>query len=246
MTAKTAPLNTYFEDMERANWPESLWYAVKDYFASHGIDMICYQHIPPAGAADEGKRRIYAEGYPEGLIAKYIREKKYRVDPVSNYALNAAKPFRWSEIRELTSLSKAQVEFLEEARANGLTDGLAVQVFGPAGRNGYFGLGFGPRTAEIGDEQVREMQWVCQSAHMKYCDMVKASLPSAPHLTERELEILAWVSRGKSNSVIADIMGISTHTVDAYLRRAFLKLGTTDRITAAIRALGAGLISTAA
>jgi DNA-binding CsgD family transcriptional regulator len=51
------------------------------------------------------------------------------------------------------------------------------------------------------------------------------------------------VARGKSNSDIATIMGVSAHTVDAYLRRVFLKLGTTDRVTAAIRGAGSGLIT---
>ena len=39
------------------------------------------------------------------------------------------------------------------------------------------------------------------------------------------------------------IMGVSAHTVDAYLRRIFLKLGTTDRVTAAIRGVGSGIIT---
>lgn len=59
-------------------------------------------------------------------------------------------------------------------------------------------------------------------------------------LSPREREVLCWVSRGKSNSVIADILGISQHTVDTHIRRIFRKLGTTDRTTASIRAMETG------
>ena len=64
----------------------------------------------------------------------------------------------------------------------------------------------------------------------------------AAHVRARETEILAWVARGKSNPLIAEILGISSHTVDAHLRRIYLKLGVFDRISAAVRGIGIGLI----
>jgi DNA-binding CsgD family transcriptional regulator len=51
------------------------------------------------------------------------------------------------------------------------------------------------------------------------------------------------VARGKTNGSIGDILGISAHTVDAHLRRIYLKLGVADRISAALKGLGFGLIS---
>ncbi len=47
--------------------------------------------------------------------------------------------------------------------------------------------------------------------------------------------MLGWVARGKSNALIGDILGISGATVDAHLRRIYLKLGVFDRISAAVR-----------
>lgn len=61
-------------------------------------------------------------------------------------------------------------------------------------------------------------------------------------LTPRERDILAWVARGKSNSVIGDVLGISPHTVDTHLRRIYAKLGVSDRISAALAGVGIGLI----
>ena len=68
------------------------------------------------------------------------------------------------------------------------------------------------------------------------------ALGPLPKLSPRETEILAWVARGTSNPLIAEILGIASSTVDAHLRRIYLKLGVFDRIRAAVRGIGIGLI----
>lgn len=73
--------------------------------------------------------------------------------------------------------------------------------------------------------------------------IAQAQNRTAP-LTNREKEILTWVSRGKSNSVIAEILGLSMHTVTGYVRNIYLKTQTNDRTSAAIYALSNGLLHT--
>ncbi|RZV42686.1 MAG: DNA-binding response regulator, partial [Acidimicrobiales bacterium] len=48
--------------------------------------------------------------------------------------------------------------------------------------------------------------------------------------------------RGKSNSSIADIIGISPHTVNGYLRSVYLKTGVSDRTSAALVGVRTALI----
>ncbi len=56
-------------------------------------------------------------------------------------------------------------------------------------------------------------------------------------LTQRESEVLLWVSRGKSNKDVGEILGLSPRTVNKHLEQVFAKLGVENRASAAIRAV---------
>jgi DNA-binding NarL/FixJ family response regulator len=61
-------------------------------------------------------------------------------------------------------------------------------------------------------------------------------------LTERELQVLTWVARGKSSSDIATILGISERTVNFHLDNAMRKAGVATRVQAAVKCALLGLI----
>jgi DNA-binding response OmpR family regulator/DNA-binding CsgD family transcriptional regulator len=56
-------------------------------------------------------------------------------------------------------------------------------------------------------------------------------------LTTREAEVLLWISRGKSNREIGEILSISPRTVNKHLEQIFVKLGVENRAAAAARAV---------
>ncbi len=62
-------------------------------------------------------------------------------------------------------------------------------------------------------------------------------------LTERELDVLRAVARGKSNKEIGEALGISTNTVQVHLRNIFGKLGVGDRTEAVAYAIRQGWIA---
>lgn len=213
------------------------------YFKTLDVPMMSYHHLPPIGAPDQGALLLETEGFPPELLQRYIRDKLFLIDPIPIYAQKTTVPFRWSEIGKLTNLRPEQKALMREFFNAGFGDGYAVQVFGPGGRNGVFGFGWGKMNRSFKKSILNELRWVCQAIHLRFCQRLEQKIPEAIGLSNREREVLEWVARGKSNSDIATIMGVSAHTVDAYLRRIFLKLGTTDRVTAAIRGVGSGIIT---
>jgi DNA-binding CsgD family transcriptional regulator len=51
-------------------------------------------------------------------------------------------------------------------------------------------------------------------------------------LTRREGEVLSWLSKGKTNRDIAQILGLSPRTVDKHLEQIYAKLGVENRTAA--------------
>lgn len=61
-------------------------------------------------------------------------------------------------------------------------------------------------------------------------------------ITERQLEILSWVEKGKSATDIATILGISHRTVEHTLERICNNLGVRTRFQAVLKVRDLGLI----
>jgi DNA-binding CsgD family transcriptional regulator len=57
-------------------------------------------------------------------------------------------------------------------------------------------------------------------------------------LTQRQIEVLSWVARGKTNAEIAKILSLKPGTIGKYLERIFPKLGVENRTAAASFVLG--------
>lgn len=213
------------------------------FMKDHGIEIMSYHHLPPPGAYD---RRSYVTvatiGFPKEWVERYTNEQYYKVDPIPKKALNSAHPFWWSECIADCDVGPEGRAYLDELSRAKLGDGLAVPVFGPNMRNGYVGLGCGTPDCCLNETQVLELQCACQMGHLRYCELLAADMPEPAALSDREREILGWMAKGKSNSVIADILQLSPNTVDTYSRRIFKKLDVADRVTATLRGYAVGAI----
>ncbi|HWW22174.1 MAG TPA: response regulator [Steroidobacteraceae bacterium] len=68
-------------------------------------------------------------------------------------------------------------------------------------------------------------------------DADQSLLQRAYGLTAREAEVLIWISRGKANRDIGEILDISPRTVNKHLEPIFVKLGVENRAAAAAAAV---------
>jgi len=71
---------------------------------------------------------------------------------------------------------------------------------------------------------------------------IRTEAEIAPHLTERELEVIKVLARGKSNKEIAWSLGISEKTVRNHASNIYKKLHIFDRTQAVIYAIRHGLV----
>ncbi|MCR2833295.1 helix-turn-helix transcriptional regulator [Parerythrobacter lacustris] len=182
-----------------------------------------------------------AVGFPS-VWERQWKRRLYWVDPLLDYALYHPQVFRWSRIFSEECSSKAQRRYVEFCSQLGMTDGLATACYGPGGRTGFVGFGFPEGEDCFSAQSYLAIAHIAQLSFARYCTIMHGKAATPPRLSPREREIMRWVARGKSNSEIAIIVGISRHTVDTHLRRVFSKFGTTDRTVACLRAVELGCI----
>ena len=113
-------------------------------------------------------------------------------------------------------------------------------------RKGKAGSKAAIMTALPGDEQLR-LQYMGRLGTSEFLlRLAKDSGADAPAefsselgLTTREGEVLSWLSKGKTNRDIAQILGLSPRTVDKHLEQIYSKLGVENRTAAAAIAVNA-------
>jgi DNA-binding CsgD family transcriptional regulator len=219
-----------------------LWRATRNYFRDQGFNGIAY-FIPrqPFMSRSMVVNGV-GHGFPKEVIEAYRKFGLGGNDPVPRYALEHGTPIRWTDAFLQADPTPEQLQFREEMHAVNLGDGYSLPVFGSGGRNACLQVGFPRDDSVVDNAPVREMHIVAQAAHTRLCAMWPDSAEVDNPLSGRELEILGWIARGKSNSVIAHILGLSQSTVDTYLRRIYEKLDVSDRTSAAVKGIGMGLI----
>jgi DNA-binding NarL/FixJ family response regulator len=74
-------------------------------------------------------------------------------------------------------------------------------------------------------------------------DRPSASADQPPRLTDRQLEILVHVARGRTNREIGSVLDISERTVRNHMRTINKKLSTGDRTRAVVMAIEHGWIA---
>jgi LuxR family transcriptional regulator/LuxR family quorum-sensing system transcriptional regulator CciR len=239
-------LQDYLDLIHRAESFDEIWALLNRFRTGKGMLSLTYIHFPPLGALDQEKPLVMAEGFDEAWVQHYIDNDFTAIDPVLEFAKTAITPFYWSNILNeefRDAATDPQVRrFVTDFLKFGVGEGLGFPLFGPMGRRALCSVGLPEVKMEVPPMLRQELQIIFQGAHLRYCDLILQSQSKQADLSPREVEILNWVARGKSNSVIANILEVSTHTIDTHMRRIYAKLNVTDRVAAAIYGVGAGIL----
>lgn len=234
-------LQSTLEAMSESSSDDELWSKLFSYMSFCDIHALVYHHLPPLGKMD------FKE---EVIVKKQFKPSEDNQTEFVNciFDLELRKGARVMNQIKYWSYSAGDTDGLfenDETAQFNLSQDINVVTFpvhGPGGRNGCFSLVYDEANEVKIEQKIRILQWACQNAHQLFCKLYRSNSKAIPKLTNRETEILSWVARGKSNSVIAQILGISPHTVNTYMRRLFLKLGTSDRTSVSLIGISNGLI----
>jgi DNA-binding CsgD family transcriptional regulator len=187
------------------------------------------------------RSRVFALGYSTEWMKLYFSKEYRLIDPIPDLIMKIGRPMTWQEALSRFDLDAKSLALIEEGRRYGIVDGLGFPLWGPRGNNAYVAIGFRDNVIRLSPDAIRSEHMLLMAGHQKIQEVISATTTTAT-LSERELQVLTWISRGKSNNDVAVILNISPDTVATYKRRIYGKLGSNDRVDATIKALRLGLI----
>ena len=234
------------ESLEEAPDDESVWEYLFAYVKDFGMDALSYHHHSPQGAYDFERQIFFALGFSSQSINEYLSSEVFLNSPFEDLGALPNRPMSWADAMKTAGACEkfwgCLMTFYCDGRQNNDCNGFILPVHGPNSRNGCVWLRSKDNEHSLSKADIRQLQWASQMAHKAFCRILDERPKRSKPLTIREQEILKWVARGKSNATIADIIGISKHTVNGYLRRIYLKTNTSDRTMAAVRGIAEALI----
>jgi LuxR family transcriptional regulator, quorum-sensing system regulator CciR len=204
-----------------------------------GFDYYALVHHIRFGRPTSAHVRL--TNYPEEWIAA-IRQLNRVSDPVLRMAERSSTGFRWHRIERLTKLSERDRAVFRQAARHGIGEGFTVpnHVPGEAFGSCHFSVRVGHSFPE---EHVHAAQsigsFAFEAARRLIATQAQPSekyLEPAP-LTERQRECLVFAARGKSDSVIAQLLAIRPRTVNEHIEAAKRRYCVATRNQLMVRAL---------
>ncbi len=244
-------LDQFIEDTNRATSSEEIFLLYQEALKYHGYDGICYclvtDHPAYGLKADHGAM----QNYPDEWIKHYTKKNYKEIDPVLQHCFKTSDIFSWDNLVEHKNLEKDEKLLMIEAKEANLLNGLAMPLHGINGELTAIGLASTNGGVDINKDILHKIRSLSIQFHLSYIEQESSSLSffeinAIEHkkitLSNREREILLWMSEGKSDSIIADIIGISYATVRYHMNNIFIKLGVNERTLAVVKAIRHGLI----
>jgi DNA-binding CsgD family transcriptional regulator len=241
-------IERFIEDTNGAKSSKEATRIFERALAYYGYDRFCYSLITAHPSLGLGAGHGVARNYPNDWMSYYEANHYEKKDPVPQHCFTTCRPFTWDSLAQTRNLKPEQQRVMDEARTAGLLDGVAIPI---CGQNGELaGVGMASSSGGVRPEinLLNKLRALAMQFHLVYTELEKDDPPvrdpavESVHLSEREKEILLWAAQGKSDSVIADIIGVSHSTIRFHMKNIFKKLNANERTLATVKAIRHGLI----
>lgn len=233
----------YLETLTRCSKINNVWNLHCDKMAEYGFDRIVYgytQFISPKsiGALND---ILFLSNHTTDYFHKYMSKGYYNHAPLLDWALSNTGAISWGLAGE-QSVPENDVrrDVVSLNKSYGIDAGYSISFRNATTRSR--GVIFLAARQEITQEEIDEMwchkgdeiEMICNIAHLKIITLPYTG--TCDTLTPRQIEVLEWVSEGKTNHEIAKIMGLSQATVEKHLRLARDKMNVETTAQAVVKA----------
>ena len=236
-------LSDFGTAIEACQTPDELFQVVSRQMQHFGFEYVVYGHLTNGIKLESDDNCLVYNGFPDEWTSYYFDHDYADIDPIVRRMSNSALPFDWHETWQLENLSRPQKKLKGDRKDAGLFHGLSVPLHGPHGNVYAFDLA---RSVDEAIDPAAPMKatMIALQCHTKMMALMPspANEDHVPKLSRRERQVLMQVRQGKNNNDIAETLGITRHGVKFHLANILRKMGTTDRISAVVKAVRLGLI----
>jgi LuxR family quorum-sensing system transcriptional regulator CciR len=236
-------VGAFVDDVSSADSEAELRAILTEITREMGFVHFALSHHVDLSSSTEPAIRIH--NYPEEWERYYDRQHLGRTDPVHRACQMTAVGFAWSQLPKMIPLTRRDFAVLEAAARLGLGTGFTVPAHVPGEVNGSCSFATA-RGRTLQAESLATAQLVgafAFEAARRLAKRERQKLSDPARFSDRERDCLIWVARGKSDSEIATILGISPETVHQYMKHARANYDAVSRSQLVAHALFSGTIS---
>jgi LuxR family quorum-sensing system transcriptional regulator CciR len=186
-------------------------------------------------------RHVRLTNYPIQWLA-YVREQTRLHDPVLRAAERASSGFTWDKLDRLVTMTRQEQDYMQRAARHGIAQGYTVPNHVPGETFGSCHFVMRPER-DFPEESISAAQalgnFAFEAARRLLAERNESSeawIQPAP-LSERQRECLLFVAKGKSDSIIGQLLNIKPRTVNEHIEAAKRRYSVATRSQLLVRAL---------
>jgi len=226
----------FVSTLERNSDIEKIGAAFHDYVVSLGFANAACITLPESG--DLVDDSVLMNSRPDEWSAAYITCNCVRNDPMVRELFQTYNPFAWSDVTDSRKLVKSEHAVMELARDFKMDCGFVVPIFDTSGNTGLISIA--GLNVDMNEQLRGALTLASTYVHNRLCTMKRKLREDDVRMTARELEVLKWISVGKSDWQIGKILNISAKTVNYHVENVKRKFGVATRIQAVVAAMRQG------
>lgn len=229
------------QTLRRAANRETLIGGLHDVSIDLGFDFFALIHHVDLRQPRPGV--IHFDNYPAVWSEHFIRNELYVDDPVLHASTRAAIGFAWAAVPDMVRLTARRRRILESAAREGIGPGFTVPSNVPGERHASCSF-----AVRLGRELPERSLMLAQLVGLFAFDAARRIVlgteraTGPPRLSPKQRDCVVLAGQGKSDSVIAQLLGLSENTVTNYLAAARDRYGVASRTQLVTAALADGEI----
>jgi LuxR family transcriptional regulator, quorum-sensing system regulator CciR len=208
-----------------------------------GADFYLMIHHADFASGSQGLVRL--GNYPWDVVSISRQDGRPLHDPVLEACERTLTGFFLSDVATVINLTEHHRQRMEAVERAGLGDGFCVPAHIPGEHVGscHFATQRGRRMAREHSAALQLIGTFGFEAARRLASEARGSIRPSAALTDRHRECIILSARGKSDTVIGQLLGLSPKTVNAYVEEAKRRYGVATRTQLIVHALYASEIT---